>query len=89
MKVPISLAGIALVAMRALSQGPPQVPKPSMIKSETAGQCASGSGIGVNVRREYLEFILSNVFFGTQGRGRTDESATCNMDVEFVAWFYK
>ncbi|RYP60644.1 hypothetical protein DL770_009954 [Monosporascus sp. CRB-9-2] len=89
MKAATCLVGLALVVMRALSQAPPRVPKPSMIKSETPGHCAPGSSIGVDMRQEYLEFRLSDMFFGTRGHSRTDESAICDMDVEFVSWFYK
>ncbi|RYP32149.1 hypothetical protein DL767_005385 [Monosporascus sp. MG133] len=82
MEAATSLAWIALVIMWALSQAPPRVPKPSMIKSETPGQCAPGSSIGVDARQEYPESGLSDTPLGTQGHGQTDESATCDIDVD-------
>ncbi|RYO87757.1 hypothetical protein DL766_004612 [Monosporascus sp. MC13-8B] len=73
MKAATSLAGLAVALMGTFAQAQPQVPKPSIIELETPGQCARGE----QHRRRH------------SGHGRTDGSAICDMNAEFLSWIYR
>ncbi|RYP16670.1 hypothetical protein DL765_004990 [Monosporascus sp. GIB2] len=50
---------------------------------------APGSSIGVDIQQEYLGLRLHDMFFGSRGHSRTDGSSICDMNAEFLSWFYK
>lgn len=92
----LSAVVVVAIAMGALAQSPshpqalpPQVPRISAIRSSVSHQCAPGQSISVDVRPEHLAFQLSALSFGTEGHGRTDEYAGCDLDVDLDAWFYQ